>query len=143
MKRVLATVRPFLIAAGLGGGTLALLGVAAADRWLGRDVLMIVPHEAAGVEMNRSLYLPGDPVPEIYGNPLSRPVRVIAPDAERLLRPDEDPSLLLLRVDKGAGENPLQAQTLWFFARYLVPLAWLAGVVGLLLPRRERVTRPR
>jgi hypothetical protein len=135
--RVLAASRPALLVLGLVGGTLLLVVVAAADRWLGRDVLMIVPHDPAAVEMNRSLFLPGDPVPAIYGNPMRERVRVIAPDPEHLIRPDEDPSLLLLRVDKGAGENPLQARTLWFLARYLVPLAWLVGLAGLVLPRRH------
>ena len=36
------------------------------------------------VKVNRTLHAPGDPVAEIYGNPLSKPVRVIAPDPDRL-----------------------------------------------------------
>ncbi len=97
---------------------------------------MIAPHNSETVEINRSLHLPGDGVAEIYGNPMSKPVRVIFPDADRLIRPEEDPGLLLLEVDKQKGENPLQARTLWFFGKFAVPALVLLGLIGFVLPKR-------
>jgi hypothetical protein len=121
---------------GFGGMVVVLLAVMTADRALGQDVLMIAPHKPAVVELNRMLYAAGDPVPQLYGNPLSAPTRVVLPSQERLLRPQEDPALLLLRVDKQRGENPLQTRTLWFFAKFAVPGLALLGLLGFALPRR-------
>jgi hypothetical protein len=135
-------LRRGLLLFGFGGGVLLLLGAAAADRLLGQEVLMIVPHDASTVELNRALYLPGDPVADLYGNPMTEPVRVLMPAADRLLRPEENPSLLLLQVDKQLGENPLQSRTIWFFARYAVPGAFLVGILGLVVPRGRSVEAP-
>jgi len=35
-----------------------------------------------------------------------------------LIRPPQDPKLALLPVDKQQGENPLQAKTVWFVAKW-------------------------
>ncbi len=136
MKALLSRLRVPALILGLGGAILVLLLVTGIDRALGQDVLLIQAHDEGTVELNRSLFLEGDPVAEIYGNPLSQAVRVISPDKSRLLRPAEDESLLLLQVDKRSGENPLQAQTLWFFAKFAVPVLLLLGLVGLFLPRQ-------
>lgn len=128
-------MRRIAFGSGFGVATLVLLTVMIADRALGRDVLMIVPHDPATVELNRALFEPGDSVAELYGNPLTESVRVILPPADHFLRPEEDPSLVLLTVDKQEGENPLQARTLWFFAKFVVPAFVLLGLVGFLLPR--------
>jgi hypothetical protein len=122
---------------GFGGMAALLVALLAADRLLGRDVLMIAPHPPAVVELNRLLYSEGDPVPQLYGNPLSGTTRVIMPDKEKLLRPEEDPALLLFRVDKQLGENPLQARTLWFFAKFAIPALALIGLTGFAFPRRR------
>ncbi len=137
MREVLAKLRLPLITCAFGGALLVLVVAFTVDRSLGRDLLLIQPHDEATVELNRSLYLEGDAVAEIYGNPLSQPLRVISPDEQYLIVPDEDPSLLLMRVNKSLGQNPLQAQTLWFFAKFLVPALALVGVGALFLPRRK------
>jgi hypothetical protein len=130
-------IRRIAFAAGFGGVALVLVALFTADRALGRDVLMIAPHRPAVVELNRMLYAEGDPVPQLYGNPLSEKARVILPAEEKLIRPEEDPALLLFRVDKHQGENPLQAQTLWFFAKFALPALALLGLSGFALPRRR------
>ena len=134
------TIRRLLLLGGFGGAMLLPATGFLLDRLTGQDVLLIVPHDAPTVELNQSLFLEGDPVAELYGNPLAAPIRVILPAADRLLRPTEDPTLLLLRVDKAAGENPLQARTVWFFLKFSVPAMLGLGVLGLFLPggRGER-----
>ena len=87
------------------------------------------------MELNRALYTTGDAVAELYGNPLAEPVRVIMPPADRLLRPQEDPALLLLEVDKQKGENPLQAQTVWLFTKFAIAAFATLGLLGFLVPR--------
>ena len=122
---------------GFGGLVVVLLAVITTDRALGQEVLMIAPHRPSVVELNRMLYADGDPVPQLYGNPLSEQTRVVLPSQDRLVRPEEDPTLLLFRVDKQRGENPLQTQTLWFFAKFVLPGLALLGLTGFALPRRR------
>jgi len=135
MRCLLARIRPFALAAGFGGAVLVLGLAMIIDRGLGEDVRLISPHDASTVQVNRALYAPGDPVAEIYGNALSNPVRVIAPDPDRIVRPDEDPAIVLLTVDKQRGENPLQARTVWLFAKAAALGLGLLGVAGLAFPR--------
>ena len=134
MRCLLARIRPFALIAGFGGALLAPLLALAMDRGLGEDVRLISPHDPPTVEVNRALHAAGEPVAEIYGNPLSSPVRVIAPDRARIIRPAEDPSLLLLPVNKQRGENPLQARTVWLFAKAAALALGLLGLAGLALP---------
>lgn len=89
------------------------------DRVFGRDVLLISPHDEATVSLNRSLHAEGDSVAEIYGNPLSKPVRVILLSKRDVIRPVEDRSLALLPVG-GDASRPLQVQTVFFVARYAI-----------------------
>lgn len=135
MRCLLARIRPFVLAAGFGGALLALGMAMILDRALGEDVRLISPHDASTVEVNRALHLPGDPVSEIYGNALSNPVRVIAPDPGRIVRPDEDPSVVLFTVDKQRGENPLQARTVWLFAKAAALGLTLLGLAAIAFPR--------
>ena len=121
---------------GFGGAVLLLLAAIVADRGFGQDVLIIAPSDPTTIELNRAMFVSGDSVAELYGNPLSQPVRVILPSAASIVRPAEDPSLVLLKVDKQKGENPLQAQTVWLFAKLVVPALTLFGLVGLFLRRR-------
>jgi hypothetical protein len=108
------------------------------DRLWGRDLVMISPHDDATVELNRSLWSPGEPVAEIYGVP-TEPTRVLFADPSRLVVPHENPALTLLKVDKSAGENPLQARTVWFFVRgSLLAFPMLAALGGLLLVLTRR-----
>jgi hypothetical protein len=135
MRCLLARIRPFALLAGFGGALVTLVLTVAIDRGLGEEVRLISPHDTSTVEVNRALHLPGDPVAEIYGNALSSPVRVIAPDPGRIVRPDEDPSVVLLAVDKQRGENPLQARTVWLFAKAGALGLGLLGVAALAFPR--------
>jgi len=128
-------LRPLALRLGFGGAVVALMLAAALDLGLGRQVLLIAPHDPATVELNRSLYLPGDPVAEIYGNPLRAPVRVILLSRQPLIQPPEEPGLRLLPVDKRRGENPLQTQTVWFLTRFIAAGLTLLGNFGLILPR--------
>ena len=75
-------------------------------------------------------------------------MRVLFVDADKIVRPDENPSLRLLLLDKQQGDNPLQAKTVWFMAwRALAGflfLAALAFIASLLLGfRRRRRSRHR
>jgi hypothetical protein len=137
MKSLLARIRPFALVAGFGGALFALGLAMTLDRVFGVEVRLISPHGASTVEVNKALYLPGDPVEEIYGNALSSPVRVIAPDQDRVLRPDEDQTVVLLSVNKQLGENPLQARTVWLFAKLGALGLGLLGVAALAFPRRS------
>ncbi len=143
MRCLLARIRPFALVAGFGGALLVLGMAMTLDRGLGEEVRLISPHESSTVEVNRALYAPGDSVAEIYGNPLSRPVRVIAPDPERMMRPEEDRSLVLLAVNKQRGENPLQARTVWLFAKAGALGLALLGLAALAFPRSCVVPRPK
>lgn len=103
------------------------------DRLLARDVRLIAPHDASTVKLNQSLYIAGDPVAEIYGNPLSKPVRVVVMSGDRIIRPAEDQSQQLLPVDAAKGDHPLQVQTVWFATRYslvfFLAVAALSGII--------------
>ena len=135
MKCFLATIRPFVLIGGLSGAFLALISAVILDVGLGQDLRLISPHDAGTVEINQVLYTPGDPVAEVYGNPLSNPVRLIAPDKDRMIRPREDPSTILFSVDKQSGENPLQARTVWLFTKFLALGLGFFGLTALLFPK--------
>jgi hypothetical protein len=102
------------------------------------EAVMISPHHPSAVEVNRGLWELDRPDPSsadfekrviaLYGNGSERVKAVFVP-AERFIRPPEKPGLVLLPVDKQKGENPLQAQTVWFVAKWaLLGTAW-AGVM--------------
>ena len=143
MRCLLARIRPFALVAGFGGAVFVLGLAMIIDRGFGEEVRLISPHDASTVQVNRALHAPGDPVAEIYGNALSNPVRVIAPDADRIVRPDEDPATVLLTVDKQRGENPLQARTVWLFAKAAALGLGLLGVAALAFPRSCVVPGPK
>ncbi|HUP63242.1 MAG TPA: hypothetical protein VNA69_22825 [Thermoanaerobaculia bacterium] len=103
------------------------------DRLFGRDVLLISPHDEATVELNRSLHADGDPVAEIYGNPLSKPVRVVLLTERNVIHPAEDSSLALLPAG-GDAPRPLQVQTVYFIARYAILALLLLSLVIAFLP---------
>ncbi len=96
---------------------------------------MIAPHDPGTVKINRAMYMSGDPVAELYGSPLSNPIRLIAPDQDHILRPKEDDSIVLFTVDRQQGENPLQARTVWLFAKFAALGFGLLGFAGLFFPR--------
>jgi hypothetical protein len=64
----------------------------------------------------RALWEPGQPVAAIYGAPASTKARVVLPDEGRLFRPEQDRTLVLMKVDKQRGDNPLQVKTVRFLA---------------------------
>lgn len=95
------------------------------------EVRVITPAATEAVEMNKMLFEDGDPVAEIYGVPASEPQRIICADEARIVRPDEDPDLVLYRVTKERGENPLQEKTVWYFTRWAVIGFGLSGFISL------------
>ncbi|NOZ01975.1 MAG: hypothetical protein GXP54_08830 [Deltaproteobacteria bacterium] len=105
---------------------LAPAGAYLLDAALGREVLIITPKSRESIEMDREMWEKGDPVAEIYGIPSDRTVHVLFIDPAKLITPKEDPSLVLLPVDKQAGENPLQVKTVFFMA-WRAAAGFLAG----------------
>ena len=142
MKNLLARLRPYALIAGSGGFVVVLALAATLDFGFGQDLLLVAPHEPGTVQVNRALYLEGDPVAELYGNPLDKPVRLIGPDPARIIRPEEDAGLVLFTVDKQQGENPLQARTVWLLARAAMLGFGLLGLSGLVLPRKRSAPMP-
>jgi hypothetical protein len=81
------------------------------------------------VQTNQALFDARDPkeseeayhkrVMEIYGNAVPYQTPVLFVRSDRFIHPKEAPDLVLLPVNKEAGENPLQVKTVWFFAKYL------------------------
>lgn len=121
----------------------------------GTEAQLITPNSPDVVELNQGLFELDPPdakdpafakkVIEIYGNSVDKPMRVLFVPKSRFLHPKEMPSLTLLPVDKQKGENPLQAQTVWFFAKFVVLGACTGGGVLLgvwILLRRRRATPP-
>ncbi len=129
MRRVILKWIPRLALAAAAGLLLIAFGI---DRLFSREVLLIAPHDEATVKLNRALYAVGDPVAEVYGNPLTKPVRVILFSDARIIRPDEDPTQLLLSVDT----RPLQTRTLWFVTRYAVALLVMIAAISFAANRR-------
>ena len=106
------------------------------------EVLMISPKDADVVAFEKELWEAGDPVADLYGIPTDTPVKLAFIDEDKLIRPDEDPSLALMPVDKQSGENPLQVKTVWFIAHRAAigfgALSILALLGGLLFTRCRR-----
>jgi hypothetical protein len=131
--------------ASLGAAVLTPAAAWGLDRFAGRDVILILPHAVRTVEINRATREAGESAASLYGTPVGgdpsstpegaaatrpRTTRIVFARADRLVRPPEDPTLLLFKVDKQAGENPLQAMTLHYVGKWV---AVAAGVAGLLL----------
>jgi hypothetical protein len=117
--------------AAVAAAVLALLGAAIADRLFATEVLFISPKPDEVVQLDRALWQPGQPVAPIYGLPAEHPSRVVGVDSSALIRPVEDPSLLLLRVDRQRGDRPLQTKTVWFVASRIAAGLTLVGLLGL------------
>lgn len=137
LRRALAALRPWAIGFGFAGAVALAAAAPVADRIAGRTVLPIVPWDEKQVEVNRSIFLDGDPVAEIYGTPKSGTVRVLFVDEARLLRPVEDSSLLLLKIDPGAGDTALQLQTFALLTRLAAGGFFALFLVGLFLPKKS------
>jgi hypothetical protein len=112
----------------------APLAAWALDRSFGREVQLVAPYSRATVEVNRALWVPGEPVAELYGSPMSQRVRVLVTDERRVFAPREDPTLPILFVGEGLP-HPLQAQSVRLAARYAAMAAMVVGsaAVALLL----------
>jgi hypothetical protein len=106
------------------------------------EVQFIVPAAPEAVALERELWEPGEPVADIYGTPVGAPVRVVLPAEEKLLRPAENEKLLLMKVDKQKGENPLQVKTVWFVAIRLAIGLGLFTVLTLIGLKGLRRARP-
>lgn len=103
-----------------------------ADRTLGREVLLVSAATPAAVELNRALWMKGDPVAELYGSPASAPVRILVTDEARIVHPVEDPSLSIAFSGEG-HPRPFQARTLWLLARLVGVGFAIAGFLVLAL----------
>lgn len=115
-----------------GSGTLivlVLVGALVLDRVLSTEVLFIAPKPADVIKVERALWEPGQPVAAIYGAPASGTTKVVLPDEGRLIRPEQDRTLVLMKVDKQRGDNPLQVKTVWFLA---LRTAYGLGALGAL-----------
>lgn len=99
------------------------------DSSKGVDVQMIAPHAPEVAAMERLLADETTPAISLYGEPLGPPVRLILCKDTKVIEAPEQPGLRLLAVDKQEGDNPLQAKTVWFAARWA---AIGSGAVGLL-----------
>jgi hypothetical protein len=97
-----------------------------------REVVMISPHDEDVVHLNQMTWMEGEDVAEIYGVPIGS-IKVIRADRSRIVVPQENPSLALLKVDKRAGENPFQLKTAWFLIRLAAFLGALGAVLGFCL----------
>lgn len=115
------------------------------DERYGVEVQMIAPHAPEVAEMERLLADETTPAVTLYGEPLGPPVRLVLTDQSRLIRPPEQPGLVLMPVDKQLGENPLQAKSVWFIAKWSCLGAGVFALValglwGVLLRRRHAVS---
>ena len=123
-------MRRILLFAGVAA-TVGLVGVLVVAATLAHsystDVLIITPAASEAIALNKMLWEEGDDVAEIYGVPSGEVQSIIFAQAARIIRPVEDPSLVLYRVTKEEGENPLQEKTVWYFARLA---SLVLGVVG-------------
>lgn len=113
---------------------------------LGRDVLLIAPHDPAIVTLNRALWSAGEPVAEVYGSPMSEPTKVLVFGDLQVLHPEEEPALSLLPVTAD-GKRPIQVRTLWWAVQLAVAGlgAATAALLGLstFAGRRARLALPR
>ncbi len=131
-------MRRYAIAAGLL--PLAVAGVV--DLLFGVEVTILArmrsPAERA--EWRSAGWDSRDGVAELYGIVEPPPgLRAVVFDSDRLVRPPEDEALVLLPVDRLAGENVLLARAWWFRAALVG--AVLACVVALAAwPRRRRAS---
>lgn len=107
------------------------------------EVYFVTPYDAKTMEVNRGLFQLDQPDPKapdydrkvmgLYGLPNENPDVVVFPPKDRLFQPPEKPSLRLLFVDKDKGENPLQLKTVYFFAKWVLRGALVAGGIFLVL----------
>ncbi|MBK9071938.1 MAG: hypothetical protein IPL79_13185 [Myxococcales bacterium] len=129
----------------LVGAALALVTAFTIDRAFGTDVYLLTPAPAEAVAANRLLWLPGDPVADIYGTISDQKIRVAFADKENIVVPKEDPTLRLYPVSAQAGEHALQTKSVWFIAWRAAAGAALAGALLLLLawwPRKKSTAQP-
>lgn len=114
-------MRKLLLALVIVGGLAAIAAPITAwrmDESYGIEVQMIVPHAPEVAAMEQLLADENTPVTSLHGEALGPPVRLVLFDQTGLIRPPQDPKLALLPVDKQQGDNPLQAKTVWFAAKW-------------------------
>lgn len=122
-------------------GLLPLATAGVVDLAFGVEVTILArlrtPPERA--EWLRAGWDPRDGVAELYGIVEPQPgLRVIVFDSERLVHPPEDDALVLLPVDRRAGEDALPARALWLRAAVIgLALAFLVALVTWILRRTE------
>ena len=110
-----------------------------ADRFLAREVVLIAPHDPATVQLNRSRYVAGAPIPEIYGRALGSNVRVLT--TRGIVRPAEDSRVLLYPVTPQSAK-PLDVHTLFVLSRRAIIGLLLIATVLLLTGRKSILNAP-
>lgn len=126
----------------LVGAALALVVAFTIDRAFGTDVYLLTPAPAEAVAANKLLWLPGDPIADIYGTISDHKIRVAFADQANIIVPKEDPSLRLYPISAHAGEHALQTKSVWFIAWRAAAGAALAGALLLLLALWPRAKNP-
>lgn len=105
-----------------GGSVLSLAALATGllfpAAW-GRDVILISPHATEVVDLNKLSWNKGESVVEIYGIQNGERTRILFADPQRIIVPEQAPSLVLYKVNKQAGENPLQARSVTFVSTWI------------------------
>jgi hypothetical protein len=120
----------------IGGGGMVLVALLTGivlPAAYGKDVILISPHAPDVVELNKLSWKKGDKVVDIYGIQNGEKIRVLFTDPARIIVPEEDPSLTFYKVNKQAGENPLQAQSVAFLSKWLALGAFGVAIAGLIL----------
>ncbi len=133
-------MRGLLGVAGLVAAVLAVLALPVAwglDRVFGEDVILVQPADEATLALERQDWKDGGDdrsVAELYGRlwPGDATTRVLFAKG-RVIHPKERASLSILVVDKGKADNPFQAKTLWFAARWTAIGAAVAAVLAFLV----------
>jgi hypothetical protein len=148
-------VRKVLAAGWIGAFVLAALAYPAAavfDGMAADEHVLTAFHESK-VVVNQAMFELDAPDPkgpdfprkvmEIYGIPQDKPLRVLFVPEGRFTRPKELPTLRFILVDNVTRLKPLEAQTLYFLAKWVTGGAALGGIallaVWLFLQRRRPV----
>lgn len=127
------------------GAALAPVAAWTIDAKMSKDVILITPAPPDIVELNKAMWSKGEPVANIYGEPVDKPIRVVRPDPRDIIVPEEDPAMTLMNA--GGDRHPLQVQTVWFAVKYGSPAAAAGGTailaLALFLARRRKKNGPR
>ncbi len=127
------------------GAAIAPVAAWFVDAKMSKDVILITPAPPDIVELNKAMWSKGEPVANIYGEPVDKSIRVVRPDPRDVIVPEENPSMILMNA--GGERHPLQVQTVWVAVKYGSPSAAAGGAAllafALILARRRKKHGPR